>query len=70
MYGSVISGPLQALSQEEWTAPADAEPLRLLGQRRRRDFIEGESVRVQGWIMAKTEARLCALAALTPRPAA
>jgi hypothetical protein len=30
----------------------------------RRDFAQGRVVRVDGWILARTEARLCALAAL------
>jgi hypothetical protein len=30
----------------------------------RRDFAEGHTVRVDGWVLSQTEARLCALAAL------
>ena len=30
----------------------------------RRDFAEGRTVRVEGWVLSRTEARLCALAAL------
>ncbi len=33
--------------------------------RRQRDFANGETVILDGWLMARTEARLCALAALT-----
>lgn len=31
----------------------------------RRDFAAGETVHVEGWILSRTEARLCALAALS-----
>lgn len=33
-------------------------------RRRERDFREGNVVLIDGWVMARTEARLCALAAL------
>lgn len=33
--------------------------------RREQDFREGELVEINGWFFARTEARLCALAALT-----
>lgn len=35
-----------------------------LDRRIRADFAESETVRVQGWVLSRTEARLCALAAL------
>jgi len=31
----------------------------------RLDFAEGRTVRIDGWVLSRTEARLCALAALT-----
>lgn len=38
----------------------------LLAARVLRDFDEGATVQVRGWILSRTEARLCGLAALTP----
>lgn len=38
---------------------------RAIGERIRRDFAEGDTVRVEGWVLARTEARLCALCALS-----
>lgn len=38
---------------------------KLLKRRLRQDFENGQMVDVQGWILSKTEIRLCALAALT-----
>ncbi len=35
-----------------------------LQDRFREDFNEGRSIRVEGWVLSQTEARLCALAAL------
>jgi hypothetical protein len=35
-----------------------------LGRRQREDFDRGRIVKVNGWILSETEARLCALAAL------
>lgn len=35
-----------------------------LEERRKADFIGGDTVLLDGWIVARTEARLCALAAL------
>jgi hypothetical protein len=46
-------------------AHADAGELRVLLQRQQRqDFERGRIVTVHGWILSRTEARLCALAAL------
>lgn len=46
-------------------AQADARKRReLLRAQQRQDFEQGRIVRVQGWILSETEARLCALAAL------
>lgn len=45
-----------------------AEPRRLraaIGERIRRDFAEGDTVRIEGWVLSRTEARLCALCALS-----
>jgi hypothetical protein len=36
----------------------------VIGARLRQDFADGETVRVRGWVLARTEARLCALCAL------
>jgi hypothetical protein len=38
----------------------------LIAARVARDFEEGATVRVRGWILSRTEARLCGLAALVP----
>ncbi|MCI0561766.1 MAG: hypothetical protein MN733_25040 [Nitrososphaera sp.] len=44
---------------------ANAEELRrLLLKQFRKDFAQSRVVKVQGWILSETEARLCALAAL------
>jgi hypothetical protein len=46
-------------------AHADAQKLRvLLLRQQRQDFERGRIVNVHGWILSRTEARLCALAAL------
>jgi len=36
-----------------------------IGAHRQRDFTTGDTVIIDGWILARTEARLCALAALS-----
>jgi hypothetical protein len=43
----------------------DAELRAAPGKQRARDFAAGDTVIVDGWILARTEARLCAFAALT-----
>lgn len=35
-----------------------------IGNRLRKDFDEHQTVRVRGWVLSRTEARLCALSAL------
>lgn len=50
------------------TLPALRDPVaqrRALDAARRRDFAAGDTVILDGWILARSEARLCALAALT-----
>ena len=42
----------------------DPELRALLETRSRLDFTEGDTVRVRGWVLSRTEARACALAAL------
>ena len=50
---------------EDELCGTDFESLRkLLRLRTRRDFEEGRTVRLEGWIMSRTEARLFALATL------
>lgn len=44
--------------------PDGGDAARLFEARRRMDFREGRTVPVEGWRLAVTEARLCALAAL------
>jgi hypothetical protein len=46
-----------------------AELKRVIGTRIRRDFTENAVVMVDGWMLSRTEARLCALIALAERPA-
>lgn len=47
---------------------ASADALRAtLSRRRQRDFAEGETVVVDGWLLARSEARACALSALLQR---
>jgi hypothetical protein len=44
---------------------ADTKKIReWLQLQQRQDFEQGHTVKVQGWILSATEARLCALAAL------
>jgi hypothetical protein len=43
---------------------------RWLRGRQRRDFAAGRTVEVAGWVLSRTEARLCALVALARRQAA
>lgn len=43
---------------------ADIEIRAILGRCRQRDFAAGNTVLVDGWILSRTEARLCALVAL------
>jgi hypothetical protein len=38
---------------------------RLIGEQQCSDFAHGRTVQVDGWILSETEARLCALAAVT-----
>jgi hypothetical protein len=45
-------------------AVGDAELRALLAERSRADFGEDRTVRLRGWLLSETEARLCALAAL------
>ena len=47
--------------------PSEAELHELFRCRTRRDFEDGNTVTVQGWILSRTELRLCALAAVCPR---
>lgn len=37
---------------------------RLLAEQQRRDFAAGRTVNVNGWVLSRTEAQLCALAAI------
>jgi hypothetical protein len=46
-------------------SPSDAEIRRRVSARIREDYAAGDTVRVRGWILSRTEARLCALAALS-----
>ena len=47
--------------------PGDRPALRAgFSHQIRTDFARGRVVRVEGWVLSVTEARLCALAALTP----
>lgn len=39
----------------------------VLARRQRQDFAEGETVSIDGWVLSRTEARLCALVALDRR---
>ncbi len=46
-------------------APIEFDKLRqTLAARRERDFASGDTIIIGGWIVARTEARLCALATL------
>ena len=44
---------------------AGARALRRLRERCREDFARGDTVRIDGWVLARTECRLCALVALS-----
>ena len=63
--------PEEADVDRLWTAlvgspaPARTDELKMrLAQLRQRDFEDGEIAIVDGWILARTEARACALLAL------
>jgi len=43
-----------------------ADLRRAVSGRVRQDFADGRTVTVDGWVLSRTEARLCALAALAP----
>lgn len=43
---------------------ADGEIRGVVGGCRQRDFVAGNTVTIDGWILSRTEARLCALVAL------
>jgi hypothetical protein len=51
-------------SDDRLSSAADRELMGSLQRRIRRDFSEEKVVKLQGWILSATEARLCALAAL------
>jgi len=44
--------------------PEGVDAARVLEARRRADFRDGRTVRVEGWVLSRTETRLCVLAAL------
>ncbi len=46
------------------SAPTDAAAVTALAQAVRRDFLEQRSVQLEGWIISRTEAHLCALSLL------
>jgi hypothetical protein len=46
------------------SAPRDRELMLALQQRIRQDYVEERVVKLEGWILSVTEARLCALTAL------
>lgn len=52
------------LGKQEHEAAGDAVLRRVVGENRQRDFIDGNTVSVDGWVLSRTEARLCALVAL------
>lgn len=49
-------------SNREWGSAGPDDVLRLGGSETKRDFAKGRVVAVDGWYLARTEARLCALA--------
>lgn len=54
-------------TMEHYLRLSSAGPRRLralLAEQQKRDFAEGRTVNVDGWILSVTEARLCAIAAL------
>jgi hypothetical protein len=48
------------------TKASDRALRALLAERSRADFAEGKTVMLRRWILSETEARLCALAAVSP----
>ncbi|MEM9354985.1 MAG: hypothetical protein AAGB04_02125 [Pseudomonadota bacterium] len=52
----------------ELTSASQGDIHRLIDDWRREDFELGETVLVSGWLLSKTEARLCALEALRRTP--
>jgi hypothetical protein len=58
---------LAGLGQEPETARLDDRALRRrVAARVSADFAEGRTASLDGWLLSRTEARLCALAALPP----
>lgn len=50
----------------DWSTQRDSQILKqTLKIQRQKDFYEGNTVMLDGWILSRTEARLCALLALT-----
>lgn len=50
-----------------WQTADTSRLRRMLARQQRDDFAQGRVVRVRGWLLSLTEARLCALAALRTR---
>jgi len=62
-----LAGP----RRREWQALAASDPDRLVQElhlQHRSDFGHERVVAIRGWVLSETEARLCALAALTAGP--
>lgn len=50
--------------QDDADLPEARDLAQRLGERRSRDFRDGDTVVVEGWVLARSEARLCALTVL------
>lgn len=62
------AGQVRRLASMAAAAPSPARLADAIGMQCRREFTAGEVIRVDGWILARSEAALCALAALSDRP--
>jgi hypothetical protein len=60
---AILSGGPGAQFQHSMLS-SQKEIKRFIRSRVKQDFISGQTVNIQGWVLAKTEARLCALAFL------
>ena len=59
------TGVLLGLGPPEGDGPPGGRKVEMIRRRIRRDFDRGRTVEVGGWILSLTEARLCALVALS-----
>jgi hypothetical protein len=67
LLAGIVAGPADdrfSGRSDRLSRAADRELILTLQQRIRQDYVEERVVKLQGWILSVTEARLCALTAL------